>query len=107
MQGGGSDERLPVVRHKKVDIIRLCGICQSFANYVFEFHGGICDQGVEIHPPNPIVLFRLYESLNHIEFQPCSATLSVGLVVHEQVVSVPLDVVYGASLEPKYCIIPE
>ena len=53
------------------------------------------------------MLFRLYESLNHIKFQPCSATLSVGLVVHEQVVSVPLDVVYGASLEPKCCIIPE
>ena len=53
------------------------------------------------------MLFRLYESLNHVKFQPCSATLSVGLVVHEQVVSVPLDIVYGAPLEPKCCIIPE
>ena len=75
-------------------VVRTRGVGEVPLNHVLDFGRHVRDQGVEVHPPDPVVLTLVDELLDHFEFVPHDAPLvSTFFEVDPQVVAVLVGIV--------------
>lgn len=61
---------LPVRSENEIDLISIRNGRQRLLNDVRDFDRGVRDQGVEVHPPDPVMIASSDDALYHEELMP-------------------------------------
>lgn len=72
---------LPIVRHKRINCVWHCRICQNLMKYIRQTHIGVRYKSMEVQIPDSVVLSGLDYVFNHVKFEPYGASRRIRFII--------------------------
>jgi len=79
---------LPICREEKIDLIWLRVLGKGFRDEICKCNCVVCNQGIKVDPPDPIVVSSFHNLLQHHELVPHNISRSIRFVVDDEIITV-------------------